>query len=79
MIGSDLEGANLESRMASWAPRATQFMYQQMPEQSGGGCSAIWRVRYPEFGHIPHRLAVTEHDAAPAVTLIYLPVQGPCR
>jgi len=41
MIGSDLEGAHLESRMASWAPRVTQFMYQQMPEQSGGGCSGI--------------------------------------
>jgi len=24
-------------------------------------------------------LAVAEHDAAPAITLIYLPVQGPCR
>jgi len=31
------------------------------------------------FGHVPHPLAVAEHDAAPAVTLIYLPVQGPCR
>ncbi len=33
----------------------------------------------PGFGHFPHPLAVAEHDAAPAVTLIYLPVQGPCR
>src|SRR5271166_980632 len=30
------------------------------------------------FGHVPHPLAVAEHDAAP-VTLLYLPVQGPCR
>ena len=33
----------------------------------------------PGFGHVPHPLAVAEHDAAPTVTLIYLPVQGPCR
>jgi hypothetical protein len=59
MIGSDLEGADLESRVASWAASAisddaaavravigghwkiTQSMYQQMPEQPGGGCSGI--------------------------------------
>jgi hypothetical protein len=70
MIGSDLEGADPESRVASWAARGrsrsalparrnqrvsgscsfwnarghwkiTQYMYQQMPEQSGGGCSGI--------------------------------------
>jgi ketosteroid isomerase-like protein len=33
----------------------------------------------PGFAHFPHPLSVAEHDAAPAVTLIYLPVQGPCR
>jgi hypothetical protein len=33
----------------------------------------------PGFGHFPDPLAVAEHDAAPTVTLIYLPVQGPCR
>jgi hypothetical protein len=31
------------------------------------------------FGHVPHPLAVAQHDAVPAVALIYLPVQGPCR
>ena len=57
MIGSDLEGADLESRVASWAAGAspaavrsgthgghwkiTQYMYQQMPEQPGGDCSGI--------------------------------------
>jgi len=72
MIGSDLEGADLESRVASWAASVvsddaaamravieadgdrlaaadvasvvsqyTGYMYQQMPEQSGGGCSGI--------------------------------------
>jgi ketosteroid isomerase-like protein len=33
----------------------------------------------PGFGHVPHPLAVAEHDAASAVALVYLPVQGPCR
>ncbi len=34
----------------------------------------------PGFGHVPHPLAVAEHDAAPATpTSVYLPVQGPCR
>ncbi len=64
MIGSDLEGADLDSRgtitiratrrdatSASAAAvrsgthggrwKITQCMYQQMPEQSGGGCSGI--------------------------------------
>ena len=76
MIGSGLEGADLESRVASWAAsgisgdaaavravieamatgwrrpmwlvvgrrshwKITQPTYQQMPEQSGGGCSVI--------------------------------------
>jgi len=30
--------------------KITQSMYQQMPEQSGGGCSVIWRVRHPDSG-----------------------------
>ena len=58
MIGSDLEGAGLESRAGSAtsddaaAVRAVigADMYQQMPEQSGGGCSGILRVRYPDSG-----------------------------
>ena len=50
MIGSDLEGADLESRdrlAAADVPgvgghwKITQCMYKQMPEQSGGGCSGI--------------------------------------
>ena len=28
------------------------------------------------FGHVPHPLAVAQHDAVPAVTLIYLPYRG---
>ena len=47
MIGSDLEGAGLESRAGSAtsddaaAVRAVikADMYRQVPEQSGGGCS----------------------------------------
>jgi hypothetical protein len=49
MIGPDLEGADPESRVAGavrqcthgghW--KITQYMHQQMPEQSGGGCSGI--------------------------------------
>ena len=30
-------------------------------------------------GHVPHPLAVAKHEAAPALRLIYLPVQGPGR
>jgi ketosteroid isomerase-like protein len=59
--------------------KITQYMYQQMPEQSGGGLLRRPARSPPGFGHIPQPLAVAEHDAAPAVTLIYLPVQGPCR
>jgi hypothetical protein len=49
MTGPALEGADLEDRVAGvvrqythrghW--KITQYMYQQMPEQSGGGCSGI--------------------------------------
>ena len=64
MIGSDLEGAGLESRAGSAtsddaaAVRAVigADMYQQMPEQSGGGCSGILRVRYPDLGTVRIRL-----------------------
>jgi hypothetical protein len=70
MIGSDLQGADLESRQSGNKPgddhdpryrrdatsaspaavrsttrgghwKITQYMYQRMPEQSGGGCSGI--------------------------------------
>jgi len=51
MIGSDLQGANPESRVTSRPGSATSEdvaavravietdMYRQVPEQSGGGCS----------------------------------------
>ena len=58
--------------------KITQYMYQQLPEQSRGLLRHLASPP-PGFGHVPHPLAVAEHDAAPAVTLIYLPVQGPCR
>ena len=38
MTGAGLEGAGLE-RTGHW--KITQYMHQQMPEQSGGGCSGI--------------------------------------
>jgi hypothetical protein len=46
MIGAGLEGADLESRVAADVThgghlKITQYIYQQMPEQSGGGCSGI--------------------------------------
>jgi hypothetical protein len=49
MIGPDLEGPDLEDRVAGVVRRymhggrwkITQYIYQQMPEQSGGGCSGI--------------------------------------
>jgi hypothetical protein len=67
MIGSGLEATGLESRVTSWAASAirtrrggrwkiTQSMYRQMPEQSGGGCSGICRVRYPGSGTFRIRL-----------------------
>jgi hypothetical protein len=58
--------------------KITQHMYQQLPEQSEGAAPAssesATRIRARSAP-----LAVAEQDAAPAVTLIYLPVQGPCR
>ena len=64
MIGSDLEDIGLETRADSAssddapAVRAAigADMYQQMPEQSGGGCSGILRVRYPDLGTFRIRL-----------------------
>jgi len=49
MIGPRPEGADLESRVAGVVRRythgghwkITHYVYQQMPEQSGGGCSGI--------------------------------------
>ena len=70
MIGSDLDAP-------TWK-KITQYMYQQLPEQSRGLLRHLAGPP-PGFGHVPHPLAVAEHDAAPAVTLIYLPVQGPGR
>jgi hypothetical protein len=52
-------------------------MYQQLPERSEGAAPAssrsATRIRARSAS------AVAEHDAALAVTLIYLPVQGPGR
>src|SRR5208282_71254 len=44
--------------------KITQYMYQQLSEQSRG------LLRYlasppPGFGHVPHPIAVAGHDAAP--------------
>jgi hypothetical protein len=144
MIGSDLEGADLESQVANWAASATSddaaavrtviealrsdsttspskatsgqsgqqargrsrsALPARRKQRVSGSCS-FWNGRRPledhavhvpavagavegaapassesapGFGHVPHPLAVAEHDAAPTVTLIYLPVQGPCR
>jgi hypothetical protein len=50
----------------------------QLPEQSRGLLRHLASTP-PGFGHVPNPPAVAEHDAAPTVTLIYLPVQGPCR
>jgi hypothetical protein len=58
--------------------KITQYIYQQLPEQSEGAAPAS-SGSATGFGHVPHPLAVAEHDAVPAVTLIYLPVQGPGR
>ncbi len=40
----------------------TQYMYQQLPEQSEGAAPASSEPP-PGFGHVPHPLAVAEHDA----------------
>ena len=53
-------------------------MYQQLPERSEGAAPASSEYR-TRIRAVPHPLAVAEHDAALAVTLIYLPVQGPGR
>jgi hypothetical protein len=53
-------------------------MYRQMPEQSRGLLRHLASPS-PGFGRVPHPLAIAEHDVASAVTLIYLPVQGPGR
>jgi hypothetical protein len=91
MISSDLEGADLESRVASWAASATtpgthggplEDHAVHVPADAGAVRRGLLRHLAsppPGFGHFPHPRAVAEHDAAPAVTLIYLPVQGPCR
>src|SRR5262249_3010692 len=47
-----------------------------MPEQLGGGCSGIWRVRHPDSGTFPHPLAAAEHDAAPATPTSTCPYRG---
>ncbi len=130
MIGSGLEGADLESWVASWAASAisddaaavravieaygdrlgaadvagvvsqytgkaavmqpeleTVVGSQQLTATYDADAGAVRRgllrhlaSRPPGFGHVPHPLAVAEHDAAPATpTSVYLPVQGPCR
>src|SRR5262249_7084941 len=52
------------------------YIYRQMPEQLGGGCSGIWRVRHPDSGTFPHPLAAAEHDAAPATPTSTCPYRG---
>jgi hypothetical protein len=48
-------------------------MYQQMPEQSGGGCSGIWRVRHPDSGTFRIRLR------SPSTTRLRLRRRLPAR
>ena len=57
----------LERTGSDW--KIAQYMFQQMPEQLGGGCSGIWRLRHTDSGTFRRPLAVIEHDAgAPAVS-----------
>ena len=84
MIGADLEGAHLESRVvSSLRPHRTllsrTFAWTFSCRSSQRGLLRHLASPPPGFGHVPHPLAVAEHDAVPAVTLIYLPVQGPGR
>ena len=85
MIGADLESRvvsslrphkTLLSRTFTWTLRSDSTT--SPPEQSEGAAPAS-SGSATGFGHVPHPLAVAEHDAVPAVTLIYLPVQGPGR
>jgi len=85
MIGADLEGADqrLPGSCSFWnARRPLEDHAVHVPAVAGAVRRGLLRHLAsppPGFGHVPHPLAVAEHDAAPAVTLIYLPVQGPCR
>jgi hypothetical protein len=82
MIGSDLEGADLKTRVASWTLRSTGRSRSTRTSSCRSSQRGLLRHLAgppPGFGHVPHPLAVVEYDAAPAVTLIYLPVQGPSR
>jgi hypothetical protein len=86
MIGSDLEGAGLESRMASWAASAISddaaAVRAHVPADAGAVRRGLLRHLAsppPGFGHVPLPLALAEHDAAPGYADVYLPVQGPCR
>ena len=64
MIGSDLEGADLEGRLASrggyW--KITQYMDQQLPEQSRRGLLRRLASPPPGSGHVlpPLRSASTK-------------------
>jgi hypothetical protein len=107
MIGSDLQGADLESRLSgnkpgddhdpryrrdatSASPAAVRSTTRGATGKSRSTCTSGCRSSQEGAapassesatgsGHVPHPLAVAEHDAAPALTLIYLPVQGPGR
>ena len=104
MIGSDPEGADLESRVASWSASAisdaaaavspaavrsgkhggqwkiTQYMYQQIPEQSGGVAPAssesATRIRARPA---PASACGRRARRGFGYPDIYLPVQGPGR
>ena len=80
MIGSDLEGAVLESRVATVVGVSSYWNARRPLEDHAGHVPAVaGAVMRGLLRQLAHPLAVAEHHAAPAVTLIYLPVQGPCR
>ena len=68
----------LERMGADW--KIAQYMYQQMPEQTGGDCSGIWPIPPPGSGPSPSSASrrPARRGADPQVRS-YLPAQGPCR
>ena len=114
MIRADLEGADLESRVANRAGvvsqytgnaavtqpeletvagraavrsgthgghrKITQYMYQQMPEQSGGGCSGIcWYMYCTRLRARSAAACVRRARRGSGYADVYLHVQGSCR
>jgi len=79
---SNTQPARLRRRSFWNARRPLQDHAVHVPADAGAVRRGLLRhlaSPSPGFGHGPPPLAVAEHDAAPTVTLIYLPVQGPCR